>query len=158
MEYKVPNTTAELCAAIRASHYIHGDRPLIFEDSAAIELINSDLCKICMEGNKLTRSGGASIVIGRARYTEDLLESAINSGIKQYVILGAGLDTFALRRPDLAGKVYVYEVDHPKTQQWKRELLAKLDRAVPSDWEFIPADLENETVTAALDRSSFKSD
>ena len=72
MENSCPSTIAEFCAAIRATHFLHGDRPLIIEDPVAIELINSDLHKICHSGIDLAKNGGASIVIGRARYTEDL--------------------------------------------------------------------------------------
>jgi O-methyltransferase involved in polyketide biosynthesis len=57
----------------------------------------------------------ATNVIGRARYTEDTLEKAIKSGVKQYVILGAGMDTFAFRRPDLMERLEVFEIDHPAT-------------------------------------------
>jgi methyltransferase (TIGR00027 family) len=152
-----PRKVAELCAAIRASHFLHGDRPLILEDPFAIELISQELRERCLGKNEYGRSGGASIVLGRARYTDDLLEAAVHSGVDQYVILGAGLDTFALRRPDLVGKVRVYEIDHPATQAWKRDLLAQLDRELPSTLEFIPVDLEHETVSAALGRSSFRS-
>ena len=147
-----------MCAAIRASHFMYGDRPLIIEDPFAIELISPDLRERYLDGNELGRNGGASIVLGRARYTEDLLEAAVRSGIDQYIILGAGLDTFALRRPDLVGKVRVYEIDHPETQKWKRELLTQINRELPSELEFIPADLERETVAEALDRSSFRTE
>ena len=74
MKSSAPNTIAEVCAAIRACHFMHGHQPLIFEDAFAVELINSDLHKICLEGNGLAYSGAASIVIGRARYAEDILK------------------------------------------------------------------------------------
>ncbi|HTN78209.1 MAG TPA: class I SAM-dependent methyltransferase, partial [Acidimicrobiales bacterium] len=63
----------------------------------------------------------------RARLPEDIVEDAVAGGVRQYVILGAGLDSFAYRRPDLVGLVRVYEVDHPETQAWKRARLAELD-------------------------------
>jgi methyltransferase (TIGR00027 family) len=151
--------SAELTAAIRATHYIHGDRPLVFEDPFAIDLLSLGLREICLGGTAFTQSSGAAIVLGRARYTEELLNAALLSGVDQYVILGAGLDTFALRRPDLTAMILrVYEVDHPKTQAWKRGHLAQLGRELPAALEFIPVDLEHETIADALSRSSFRSD
>lgn len=150
--------TAEATAAIRASHYVHGDRPLIFEDPLAIEFIGPVWREVCLKGNELGQSRGAAIVLGRARYTEDLLNAAVLSGVDQYVILGAGLDTFALRRLDLTAMIRIYEVDHPETQAWKRDHLAKLGYELPAALEFIPADLEHEAVAEALGRSSFRSD
>ena len=100
----------------------------------------------------------AGIVLGRARYTDDLLDEAVRSGVDQYVLLGAGLDTFALRRPDLLATIRVYEVDLPATQAWKRERLAELGRELPAALEFIPVDFEYETAAEALGRSSYRSD
>ena len=150
--------TAEATAAIRAAHFLHGDRPLVFEDPFAIEFISPEWREVCLRGNELGQSGGAAIVLGRARYTEDLLDAAVLSGVDQYVILGAGLDTFALRRPDLTEKIHIYEVDLPEPQAWKRDHLAQLGRELPATLEFIPADLESETVAEVLRRSSFQSD
>ena len=158
MEKDTRSKTAEATAAIRATHYVHGDRPLVFEDPFAIEFIGPDWREACLRGNELGQGGGAAIVLGRARYTEELLNAAVLSGVKQYVILGAGLDTFALRRPDLTAMIRIYEVDHPETQAWKRDHLAKLGHELPATLEFIPADLEHETVAKALSRSSFRSD
>lgn len=158
MESIGPRGIAEVCAAIRASHFMHGDRPLIIEDPFAIELISPELRERYLGGKEYGKSGGASIVLGRARYTEDLLEAAVRSGVNQYVILGTGLDTFALRRPDLVGKIHVFEIDHPATQEWKRGLLTQLGWELPAALEFIPADLEQETVAEALGRSSLRKD
>jgi methyltransferase (TIGR00027 family) len=150
--------SADATAAIRAAHFLHGNHPLVFEDPFAIELISPAWCQVCHRGNDLCMSGGGVIILGRARYTEDLLDAAVSSGVDQYVILGAGLDTFALRRPDLLARIRVYEVDLPATQTWKRERLAQLGHELPDALEFIPADLEHETVAEALRRSSYRSD
>jgi methyltransferase (TIGR00027 family) len=158
MEKGTRNRTAESTAAIRATHYIHGDRPLVFEDPFAIELIGPEWREVCLRGNELSRSRGGAIILGRARYTEDLLDAAVLSGADQYVILGAGLDTFALRRSDLTAMIRIYEVDLPEIQAWKREHLAQLGHELPDALEFIPADLEHETIAEALSRSSFRSD
>lgn len=158
MEKDTRSRSAESTAAIRAAHFLHGDRPLIFEDPFAIELIGSEWREVCLCGNELSRSRGGAIILGRARYTEDLLDAAVLSGVDQYVLLGAGLDTFALRRPDLTAMIRVYEVDQPETQAWKRDHLAQLGHELPDALEFIPADLEHETIVDALSRSSFRSD
>lgn len=97
----------------------------------------------------------AGQVLSRARYAEDCLEEAVAEGIGQYVIIGAGLDSFALRRPDLVSRLAVFELDHPDTQRAKRERLASLGHELPDRLEFVPIDFEAEAVDAALSRSSF---
>jgi len=150
--------TAEICAAIRAMHFLHGERPLVFEDPVAIELVGPGWREACLRGDEFGLNSGAGVVLGRCRYAEDLLEAAVRSGVDQYVILGAGLDSFALRRPDLLATIRVYEVDQPATQAWKRERLAELGRELPAALEFVAADFEQETVAEALGRSSYRSD
>jgi len=85
-----------------------------------------------------------SLVISRARYTEDSLEDAVRQGVRQYVILGAGLDTFAFRRPDMLGRRQVFEVDHPATQALKRRRLAELGWEIPVELHFVPVDFTRE--------------
>ena len=91
----------------------------------------------------------------RSRYTEDELSKALARGIKQYVILGAGLDSFAYRRRDLADVLRVFEVDHPATQQWKRVRLQELGIELPPNLTFIPINFEQQTVTAALQAGGY---
>jgi len=81
-------------------------------------------------------------VVARARYVEDLVTTQAAQGIDQYVLLGAGLDTFAQRRPDVAAQLRVFEVDQPGTQQWKRERLEALGLGVPSWLHLVPVDFE----------------
>ena len=94
-------------------------------------------------------------ILSRARYAEDCLEEALAEGIEQYVIVGAGLDSFALRRPDLSSRLAIFELDHPDTQRAKRDRLASLARKLPDQLEFAPIDFEAEAIDAALARSSF---
>jgi methyltransferase (TIGR00027 family) len=89
----------------------------------------------------------------RARYAEETLEKAILQGVKQYVILGAGLDTFAFRRPDLLEKLEVFEVDYQATQDFKLHRLAELGWEIPAELHFIPVDFTKENLTIALKRS-----
>jgi methyltransferase (TIGR00027 family) len=87
-------------------------------------------------------AGFRASIVARARYIEDVVEEGAEHGDVQYVILGAGLDTFAQRRTDLAGRVRVFEVDQPGTQEWKRRRLGDLGYAVPDWLRFVPSDFE----------------
>lgn len=97
-------------------------------------------------------------VILRSRYTEDALKEAVERGISQYVIIGAGFDSFICRRPAWAADVTIIEVDHPATQRLKLERLAACDVVVPQSVEFVEADLSMESLEMALARSSFQAD
>ena len=89
----------------------------------------------------------------RARFTEDIVEQAAASGVGQYVILGAGLDSFAWRRNDLPGRLRVFEVDHPATQSWKRRRLAGLGVELPARLVFAPVDFERQTLREGLEQA-----
>jgi methyltransferase (TIGR00027 family) len=92
----------------------------------------------------------------RARRVEDVVEEAMQSGVRQYVVLGAGLDTFAYRRRDLLELgLRVFEVDHPATQEWKRARLRDLDIDAPSALTYAPVDFEQETLERGLAASGF---
>ena len=93
------------------------------------------------------------VTISRSRYAEDCLEAAAAAGIEQYVILGAGFDTFAFRRPDLLEKINVFEVDHPVTQAMKRERIASWD--IPSKLHFVPIDFNKDSFRVALLQSGY---
>lgn len=96
-------------------------------------------------------------VIIRARYTEDALRAAVANGIRQYVIIGAGFDSFALRRPAFAREVDVYEIDHPATQGLKCQRLRECGLSIPGSVHFIEADLAEEDLGTTLARSPFRS-
>ena len=98
------------------------------------------------------KSAGA--VSSRARYVEDALEKAIRQGVKQYVILGAGMDTFAFRKPEMMEHLEVFEVDHPATQEFKLHRLAELEWEHPAKLHFIPIDFTKESLVTALTSSS----
>jgi len=100
-------------------------------------------------------AGAPAIVLSRAHYTEDILEQAVHAGVKQYVILGAGMDTFAVRRPDLLERLQVFEVDHPATQAHKRERLLNICKEPPQHLHFIPVDFSQENLATALGRSAY---
>jgi methyltransferase (TIGR00027 family) len=98
---------------------------------------------------------GTPLVLGRARYNEDLLETAIRNGVTQYVMVGAGFDTFALRRPGLRDRVRVFEIDHPTTQDLKRQRLRDAGLDTPVNVHYVQVDFEVEGVADALVRSAY---
>lgn len=104
----------------------------------------------------LLASPAYASVILRTRYTEDALHAAVARGVRQYVMIGAGFDSYALRKPPVASDVAVFEVDHPATQTLKRQRLADCGITPPSTLHFLPADLSNESLCAVLARSSFR--
>ena len=163
MNNNSPRRTAESAAAGRAAHFLH-ETPVIFEDPYAL-FLTSPLWRIIIKNRVLSRliftkqtgflrSVGVQI-LARSRYAEDLLLNAVKSGVTQYVMIGAGLDSFALRRSDLLKYLSVYELDHPASQKAKRQRLRKLGYPLPENVEFIPIDCEQETVADALAASSF---
>lgn len=106
----------------------------------------------------LRRSAAYPSVITRTRFTEDALQLAVASGIRQYVLIGAGFDSFALRRPAYAADLNIFEIDFPATQNLKVARIAGCGLTLPASVHFIAADLSQETVAAALARSSFRTD
>ena len=160
MEPDRASWTARLAAYARAYHYTH-DSPRVFEDFLAGTLITREDRETmdkqwapAVAGSEPRRPGGAHM-LGRARYNEDRLSDAIDKGISQYVIVGAGLDTFALRRSDLQDRLRVFELDHPVTQALKRDRLFQAALALPPHLHFCPVDFERDSVGSSLSRSPF---
>jgi methyltransferase (TIGR00027 family) len=147
-----PSVTAERVAVRRAVHQLV-DRPLIFEDPIALRIlgparereIRSDLHRVA--GGPLGRALRAHLVI-RSRVAEDRLAEAVAQGVRQYVVLGAGLDTFACR--NTVSDLRVFEVDHPATQAWKRQRLKDAALDVPSSATFVPCEFGGQSIAAAL--------
>jgi len=96
-----------------------------------------------------------AFLAARSRFAEEQLAAAIERGVRQYVLLGAGLDTFAYRDPYSATGLRVFEVDHPSTQAWKRERLREGGIAIPSSVVFVPVDFERQTLAASLGEAGF---
>lgn len=158
--------TAEAAAALRANHYLHSQEP-IFSDPYALELTSVVWRKLLsipvltnvMNSNLMNRSLGllTAQVVARSRFTEDLLLQAIENNIQQYVLVGAGLDSFVLRLAEKYPQLKIFEVDHPDTQKAKQAKLQKFG-TVPSNVEFVAIDFEKERLFDALARSSYKQD
>ena len=157
--------TSENTAALRAIHLLRHGEPKIFEDAYAMRLTSRRWRRIIGSRflywlvNRDSLYGWVHPVIGdlvaRARYAEEQLESAIREGVSQYVLLGAGMDSFALRRPDLADSLKVFEIDLPATLQLKKKRIAEIGVSLPKSHFFLPVDFEQESLAEALARSSF---
>jgi len=99
--------------------------------------------------------GAPALAVSRSRYTEDSLAEAVRKGVKQYVILGAGMDTFAFRRPELMVKLPVFEVDHLATQAFKRQRITELGWEIPKQLHFVPVDFTRQKLDEELKNSSY---
>ncbi len=136
-----PDNTAVRTALWRALHVQVDAIPHILEDEAGLKLIAPPDDWQQRPDMKFTKRLRASVV-ARARFIEDLIIEQSKQGITQYVILGAGLDTFAQRRPDIASKLLVYEIDQPDTQTWKQQRLMELGFGVPEWLHFVSVNFE----------------
>jgi methyltransferase (TIGR00027 family) len=147
--------TARRVAIRRAAHQLL-DQPRVLDDPLALRIIGSEaegeLRSNPKEDHAFSRAFRA-FMAARSRFAEDELARAVGLGVKQYVVLGAGLDTFAYRNPH-AG-LRVFEVDHPDTQAWKREQLHAAGIAIPASLTFVPIDFERQTLAAGLAQSGF---
>jgi methyltransferase (TIGR00027 family) len=147
-----PSQTALTAAAARAAHLIVDGDPPIFADTMAAALLGEQAGDFIgyhrAHGAHLVLSTARAQATCRSRYTEDRLAICARRGVTQYVILGAGLDSFGYRS-DLAG-VKVFEVDHPATQRWKRERLDAAQIPVPAGVSFVPVDFEADSLADRL--------
>jgi methyltransferase (TIGR00027 family) len=154
MEQGRASRTALGAALHRAAHQL-SDGPLVFADPLALTILGAGAEAALGErggsGSRLLRL----FIATRSRFSEDTLAEAYGLGVRQYVLLGAGLDTFAYRAAGGLPGLRVFEVDHPATQAWKRARLAQAAIAEPSALTFAPIDFERETLNAALGRASF---
>jgi methyltransferase (TIGR00027 family) len=141
-EVAAPDSTAVRVALWRALHVEVDAPPHVLEDQVGLKLAApAEGWRSRPDMSSFTRSFRASIV-ARARFVEDLVAEQSAHGVGQYVILGAGLDTFAQRRPDLASRMIVFEIDPPGPQAWKRQRLVELGFGIPSFLRFVPVDFE----------------
>jgi methyltransferase (TIGR00027 family) len=148
--------TALMVARQRAAHQVldHGS---ILYDPFAMKILGEDERDVLQfaSGHPLA-SIGRLFTAARSRIAEDAISSAVERGVRQIVVLGAGLDTFALRNPHGALEVRIYEVDHAATQAWKIERLAEAQIALPPSLIFVPVDFEREDVGVKLDGAGYE--
>jgi methyltransferase (TIGR00027 family) len=156
-----PSLTAQRVALARAAHQLY-DHPKVLDDPLALRIIGASSAAEIRAHRaridlKLARYLRA-FVVARSRIAEDALAAAVARGVHQYVILGAGLDTFAYRNPYPTALLRVFEVDHPATQAWKRRSLSAAAIAIPESLTFVPVDFEAETLAERLAQAGFRSD
>jgi methyltransferase (TIGR00027 family) len=137
------DSTAVRVALWRAMHVQVDPPPHVLEDEIGLQLAAPDdgwRRRPDMDPHATSRARAS--IVARARFIEDLVAERAEHGVKQYVILGAGLDTFAQRRPDIASDMWVFEVDRPGPQAWKRQRLIELGFGVPEWLRLVPVDFE----------------
>ena len=149
-----PDNTAVRTALWRALHVQIDAKPHILEDEIGLKLIAPPDGWQERPDMKYTKRLRASI-IARARFVEDFIIEQSKKGISQYVILGAGLDTFAQRRPDIASKLQIYEIDRPDTLTWKKQRLIELGIGVPEYLHFVHVNFETTSWREELLKSEF---
>jgi len=160
MEQARPSHTALRVAMRRAAHQLYDARPLVFDDPLAVAILGSHAAEVERTPGRNPEHkprpfsiGLRAFLVARSRYAEDLLAHAVERGVEQYVLLGAGLDTFAHRNPYPA--LRVFEVDHPATQLWKRELISDGSLPVPANLTYVPVDFEQQSLANQLRVAGF---
>jgi methyltransferase (TIGR00027 family) len=152
METGKASKTAFGVAIRRAAHQLM-DRPPVLDDPIAVRLAGSATPRQMERAmHRVARDFRAFMAV-RSRYVEDRLAEAVAHGVAQYVILGAGLDTFAYRNP--FASLRVFEVDFPATQEWKCAMLAEAEISVPENLTFVALDFEHKTLAASLAEAGF---
>jgi methyltransferase (TIGR00027 family) len=148
-----PSKTALRVALRRAAHQMHDARPLVFEDPLAVRILGLEFAEELRrtpDSDKRPWSAGLrAFMVARARLAEDTLAAGVRqSGVTQYLVLGAGLDTFACRNEST--ELRVFEVDHPATQAWKRQMLQSAGIVAPGTAHFVAVDFEVDSLRAKL--------
>jgi methyltransferase (TIGR00027 family) len=159
VEKLAASRTALATSLIRAAHKRLDPHPLI-DDPWGDRLVPESVKRAMTSPNEvldesLRRSPSYANVIMRTRFAEDALQTAVSKGVSQYVLIGAGFDSFSLRRPAYSASLRIFEIDFPATQRLKIERITACGIALPDTVHFIAADLSQESVAAALARSPF---
>jgi methyltransferase (TIGR00027 family) len=148
--------TAQKVAIRRAAHQLLDD-PKVLDDPLALRIIGPEAAQE-LQSSPREKHGFArafrAFMAARSRYAEDQIAQAVAHAVKQCVVLGAGLDTFACRNPHSA--LHVFEVDHPTTQVWKREQLHAAGIAIPQSLTFVPVDFERQVLADELRQAGFR--
>ncbi len=153
------SVTAQRVAMQRAAHQLLDD-PKVFDDPVALRIIGKESAlALQADPNQYETTPLApylrAFVAARSRYAEDELALGVPRGVRQYVILGAGLDTFAYGNPYPEGTLHVFEVDHPATQAWKRSRLDEIGMTLPGDLTFAPVDFETQILEEGLRKAGY---
>lgn len=156
-----PSRSALRVAMLRAAHQLL-DEPIMFDDPLALPILGKKNEAMVRDDpfqfNDPLSRGMRAAMVGRSRLAEDELALAVKAGVRQYVVLGAGLDTFAFRNPHAKAGLHVYELDHPSTQTWKKAVLNEASIEIPESMSFVGLDFEKDTLAEALQKAGFRSD
>lgn len=140
----IPDSTAVRVALWRALHLEVDARPPILKDEIGLQLVApEDGWRNRPDMHPKGTAPFRASIVARARFIEDFVVEHIDHGVDQYVILGAGLDTFAQRRPESAAKLRIFEVEKPSTQEWKKQRLVDLGYSISQGLNFVPVDFES---------------
>ncbi|HEY0703750.1 MAG TPA: class I SAM-dependent methyltransferase [Candidatus Acidoferrales bacterium] len=157
MKEDTASNTAWGVAKVRAFHQLFDAEPKILEDPVIVELLDAkvreEIQARAAERDEPRFAAFRGHIVLRNRYAEDCLREAVSRGVRQYVLLGAGYDTFAYRQPSWAADLTIFEVDHPASQAAKRELLARGGVALPGNLRFADVNFESESLRAGLARA-----
>jgi methyltransferase (TIGR00027 family) len=154
MQFGKPSQTALAAAFHRAAHQVL-EQGRVFADPLALPILGVDAQTVARQAGANPNGRRMRIFIAvRTRFTEDALAAAFERGVRQVVVLGAGLDTYAYRSP-LRHRLRIFEVDHPATQAWKRQRLQDAAIPLPASLNFVPVDFERETLAERLAASGF---
>jgi methyltransferase (TIGR00027 family) len=138
-----PDSTAVRVALWRAMHVQVDPPPHVLEDEIGLQLAApEDRWRERPDMNPHWTARFRASIVARARFIEDLVIEQVGRGIHQYIILGAGLDTFAQRRPDVASRMWIFEIDQPGPQAWKRQRLIELGFGIPAWLQLVPVNFE----------------
>ncbi len=155
MKINEPSRMALMVARQRAAHQLL-DHGAILDDPVAITILREDESDLPQFANQHPLASiGRLFTAARSRIAEDAISKAVERGVVQVVILGAGLDTFAFRNPHGA-RIRIFEVDHPATQAWKRQRLAAAELAPPSWLTFVPVDFERDDLQQQISSAGFQ--
>ena len=150
--------TALGVALRRATHQKFDEKPLVLDDPIAVPLLGEKYAKALADSLTDLHEDSSRYMrawlVARSRFAEDKLSNAVHAEVRQYVVLGAGLDTFGLRNPH--PELRVYEVDHPATQSWKRELVMTSAIEVPQSLHFVPVDFETQELFERLEAAGLE--
>jgi methyltransferase (TIGR00027 family) len=154
-----PDSTAVRTALWRALHVEVDAPPHVLEDRVGLQLAAPDSdWRQRPDMNEYATPGVRASIVARARFIEDLVTEQADRGVGQYVLLGAGLDTFAQRRPEIASRITVFEVDQPGPQAWKRQRLVETCFGVPELLRLVPIDFETTSWWDGLLANGFDAD
>ncbi|RFP21510.1 SAM-dependent methyltransferase [Duganella sp. BJB488] len=151
LQQGVASRSALAVAMLRAAHQLI-DKPLVFDDPLALSILGPENEAVVRAAPQKFDSGVVRVLRAamavRSRFAEDELARALDNGVRQFVLLGAGLDSYAYRNP--VPDLRVFEVDHPATQRWKRGLLEQAGIAAPESLTYVPVDFERDDLADAL--------